>query len=162
MFTLTFHRGQEITIFKNCELFSNKQPIDNPLDLRVGKITKYTKRLPPTMTNFKFINVSLLFQCFLERNEKGEHSLRKKCLYSRFFRSVFPHIWTEYGDILCKSQNLVRRWENKDRKNPNTDTFYSVMPSSGLTEIINVKLRLSNSLFETHSAREVTRSRKVR
>ena len=32
-------------------------------------------------------------------------SLREKCPYSEFFRSVFSRIWTEYGEILCISPN---------------------------------------------------------
>ena len=32
-----------------------------------------------------------IFQCLL----------REKCLYSEFFWSIFPRIWTEYGEFLC-------------------------------------------------------------
>ena len=79
-------------------------------------MSKYTEQLLPTMTSFKFINYFLLLQCFLEGNEKGEHSLLKKCLYSEFFWSIFSHIRTEYGDIFCKSPCSVQMRGNMDRK----------------------------------------------
>ena len=48
----------------------------------------------------------LWFLCvsYLNWNTKTDDSrtisLRKKCLYSGFFRSVFSRIWTEFGDLL--------------------------------------------------------------
>ena len=33
-----------------------------------------------------------------------------------FFWSVFCRIWTEYGDLLCKSPYSVQIWENTDQK----------------------------------------------
>ena len=44
-----------------------------------------------------------------------------------FFWSVFSHIRTEYGDLLCKSPYSVLMRENTDqKKNPYLDTFYTV------------------------------------
>ena len=41
---------------------------------------------------------------------------RKKCPYSKLFWPAFPHIRTEYGEIL----------HIRTRATPNTDTFYAV------------------------------------
>ena len=41
--------------------------------------------------------------------EVDKHTLRKKCLYSELFWSVFSHIRTEYGEI--------RMLETTDQKN---------------------------------------------
>ena len=41
------------------------------------------------------------------------YPLRKKCPNTEFFRSVFCHIWTEYGDL----RYLVQIRENTDQKN---------------------------------------------
>ena len=35
-------------------------------------------------------------------------ALSKQCPYDEFFWSVFSRIWTEYGDLLCKSPYSVR------------------------------------------------------
>ena len=42
--------------------------------------------------------------------------LRKKCPYSEFFGSLFFRIWTEYGDLLCKTPYSVLMRENMDQK----------------------------------------------
>ena len=39
------------------------------------------------------------------------------CPYLEFFWSVFPHIWTEYGEIRSLSIYSVRMREDKDQKN---------------------------------------------
>ena len=44
-------------------------------------------------------------------------SLREKCLYSEFFWSLFSHIQTEYGEILCISSSSVQIRENTGQKN---------------------------------------------
>ena len=44
-------------------------------------------------------------------------TLRENCLYSKFFRSLFSRIWTEYGEILRISPSSVRMREITDRKN---------------------------------------------
>ena len=46
-----------------------------------------------------------------------ELPLREKCPYSEFFWSIFPRIWTEYGEIGRISPHLVRMKENTDQKN---------------------------------------------
>ena len=33
-----------------------------------------------------------------------------------FFWSVFSHIWTKYGDLLCKFPYSVQIWGNRDQK----------------------------------------------
>ena len=61
-------------------------------------------------------------------------SLRKKCPYSEFFWSVFPRIWTKYGDLLrfTKYGDVNLRIQFKcgkirTRKTPNMDTFYAML-----------------------------------
>ena len=44
-------------------------------------------------------------------------TLRKKCPYSEFFRSVFSSIQSEYGDLRSISPYSVQMRENKDQKN---------------------------------------------
>ena len=41
--------------------------------------------------------------------------LRKNCPYSEFFGSLFFRIWTEYGDLLCKSLYSVLMRGNMDQ-----------------------------------------------
>ena len=43
-------------------------------------------------------------------------ALREKCLYSRFFWSVFSRIRTEYGEILGISPYSVRLWGYTDQE----------------------------------------------
>ena len=52
--------------------------------------------------------------------------LRKKCLYSEFFWSVFSRIWTECRDLQSKSPYSGRMWEIKTRKTLGTDTFHAL------------------------------------
>ena len=49
--------------------------------------------------------------CYESERKWLNVALRKKCLHSELFQSVFPHIRTEYGEILRIS---VRMWENTD------------------------------------------------
>ena len=44
-------------------------------------------------------------------------SLREKCPYSEFFRSVFSRIRTEYGEIRSVSPYSVQMPEDTDQKN---------------------------------------------
>ena len=68
------------------------------------------------MKNFEKANIDFLIQklffCSL-RIWKGE-TLHEKCPYSEFFWSVFPHIYTEYGDLLFTSPYSVRIRESTD------------------------------------------------
>ena len=52
-----------------------------------------------------------------------ESTLRKTCLYSEFFWSAFSRIWSEYGDLLCKSPYSVQMRENWDFGNPKFGTW---------------------------------------
>ena len=47
-------------------------------------------------------------------------ALRKKCLYSEIFGSVYSRIGTEYG---CISPYSVQMRENKDQKNSKYEQF---------------------------------------
>ena len=57
---------------------------------------------------------SPLFGKFERKHNKFEviglflySTLREKCLYSEFFRSLFSRIRTEYGDLRSLNENLV-------------------------------------------------------
>ena len=50
-------------------------------------------------------------------------TLSQKCPYSEFFQSIFPGIWSEYGDSLCKSPYSARIRENVDQQISNMDIF---------------------------------------
>ena len=50
-------------------------------------------------------------------------TLREKCPYSEFFWSIFSHIWTNYGDLLCISLYSIRMGENADQKNSEYGPF---------------------------------------
>ena len=50
-------------------------------------------------------------------------TLREKCPYSEFFRSVFSRIRTEYGEILHMSPYSIRMWKNTDQKKPEYGHF---------------------------------------
>ena len=50
-------------------------------------------------------------------------SLRKKCLYSELFWSVFSHIWTEYAEMLCISLYSVQIRGNTDQNNYEYEHF---------------------------------------
>ena len=84
-------------------------------------------RLFETWFNFFFQDISTFLQkvflCILLNFLSTfftEH-LRKKCPYSEFFWSVFPHIRTKYGDIRSIESKSGKIWT---RKAPNTDNFY--------------------------------------
>ena len=47
----------------------------------------------------------------------------KNALYSTFFWSVFSHIQTDYGDLICKSSYSVQMWEKSDQKNSDYGQF---------------------------------------
>ena len=49
--------------------------------------------------------------------------LREKSSYLEIFWSVFSGIWTEYGELFCKSPDSVRIRENKDQKNSKYEHF---------------------------------------
>ena len=71
---------------------------------------------------------SLKFE--LKSNFMGKYtsdSLRKKCVYSEFYWSVFFRIRTEYGETRNISPYSVRMRGNIARKTPNTDTFQAVV-----------------------------------
>ena len=80
--------------------------------------------------------IFLCLKCFSELQgifkslREGFHectSLCEKCPYSKYFCSIFPPIWTEYGDLLCKSLDLLCTslypWRIPTIKTPNADTF---------------------------------------
>ena len=41
----------------------------------------------------------------------------EKCPYSEHYWFIFSFTWTEYGDLLSKSPNSARMWENADHIN---------------------------------------------
>ena len=65
-------------------------------------------------------------QLLRRRDEKRRATLRKKCLYSELFWSVFSCIWTEYG---------------RTRITPNTDTFHVVLKNIGhsMSKVMDAK-----------------------
>ena len=72
----------------------------------------------------EYVGLQEVVSVFLERKlEITEQSLREKCPYSEFFRSVFSRIRTEYGDKL-RIQSKCGKIQT--RKTPNMDTFYAV------------------------------------
>ena len=60
-------------------------------------------------------NVPVMFPCFI--NKSVNLTLRKKCLHSELFWSVFSRIWTEYGEIRPISPYSVRMPGNTDQNN---------------------------------------------
>lgn len=56
--------------------------------------------------------------------------LCKTCPYSALFWFVFPLVWTEYRNLLCKSPYLIRMKGNMDQKTLNTDPFHAVLWSN--------------------------------
>ena len=50
-------------------------------------------------------------------------TLREKCPYSELFLSVFSHIQTEYGEILCISPYSIRMQEYVDKDNSKYGRF---------------------------------------
>ena len=55
--------------------------------------------------------------------EVDKHTLRKKCLYSELFWSVFSRIRTEY-EVSLRIQSKCLKL--RTRVIPNTDTFYAM------------------------------------
>ena len=62
--------------------------------------------------------------CNYTTKKFAQNALRKNCLYSELFWSVFSRIRTEYGEIL---RNPVRMRENTDQNNSEYEHFYAVM-----------------------------------
>ena len=70
-------------------------------------------------------------------------------LYSEFFWSAFPRIRTEYRKTQSISPYSVRMRENtKTRKNPNTDTFHTVILSK---HVVNLKKEVKTRLLQQHA-----------
>ena len=73
-------------------------------------------RLPVNRHSKGYISMSLV--CFFNFNNPCFcFTLRKKCLYSEFFWSVFPRIWTEFRQVFRISSYSVRMREITDQKN---------------------------------------------
>ena len=64
--------------------------------------------------------------------ENAGLTLRKKCPCSELFWSVFPRIWTEYGEIWSISPYSVRIRENTDQNNSEHGHFSRSVSRGGL------------------------------
>ena len=62
--------------------------------------------------------------CNYPTKKFAQNALRKNCLHSELFWSVFSRIRTEYGEIL---RNSVQMRENTDQNNSEYGHFYAVM-----------------------------------
>ena len=62
--------------------------------------------------------------CNYTTKKFAQNALRKNCLYSELFWSVYSRIRTEYGEIL---RNSVQMRENTDQNNSEYGHFYAVM-----------------------------------
>ena len=69
-------------------------------------------------------------------HQASKAALRKKCLYSELFWSVFFRIRTEYGEIIRISPCSVWMRENTDYNNSKSDTFYAVLIFSSCQDIV--------------------------
>ena len=78
-------------------------------------------------------------------------ALPGKCLYFKFFWSVFSCIWTEYGDLICKFPFLVRIRENKGQKNFEHEHFLYSGEETGEPGRRRVSPKMSS--FSTHEER---------
>ena len=65
----------------------------------------------------------------------------EKYPYSELFSSIVFRIWTEYEEILRIYAYSVRMLENTDQKRLNTDTFYVVLGTIGLSLNKRTQLR---------------------
>ena len=113
------------------------------------------------MSFFAFMSISKPLPHSQHVLGQESQSFCKKCPYLEFPWSAFSRIWTEYGDLLCKSLHLLcnllwkLRFQSECRKiwtseTPNTDTFCAVNTSEkGLHfKCSPVKLRIfSEQLF---------------
>ena len=83
--------------------------------------------LPLNQAKLKFVDIltkiqklthflKFLYSDFLTIYVFVPITLCKKCPYLEFLRSVFSHIWTEYGDLQSKATYSVQMRENTDQK----------------------------------------------
>ena len=63
----------------------------------------------------------------LVHDKLGVVILRKKCLYSELFWSVFSRIRTDYGEIWISLRIQSECGKISSRITPNTDSFYAVL-----------------------------------
>ena len=78
--------------------------------------------------------------------------LRKKYQFSEFFWSVFSHMRSEYGDLLCKSWYPVQIWETRTIKSSNTGTFHALITMTKLPAFISETKNGAN-IFITDKSR---------
>ena len=64
----------------------------------------------------KECSILYLRKIFRMIRERTCTSLREKCLYLKFFWSVFNYFRTKYGDFLSKSPHSTQMRENAEQK----------------------------------------------
>ena len=64
--------------------------------------------------------------CSKRYNFRWSWSLLRKCLNTELFWSLFPPIWTEYGNLQSKFPRSVQTRENTDQRKLHIQIFYGV------------------------------------
>ena len=94
---------------------------------------------------------------------RTSRTLRKKCLYSELFWSVFSGIWTECGYIRSISPYSVRMRENTNQNNSQYEDFTVPYLSRALFALflfvrssVSSQRRISELAHQVHKKRKVT------
>ena len=75
------------------------------------------------LIHFMLINTNILVLKYMTRWKYFNHNHCVKSVRTRWFSSIFSHIWTKYGEILRISPYSVRMWKNMDQKNSEYGNF---------------------------------------
>ena len=95
--------------------------------------------------------VKTIWICYFNRNQfllkikELEYQLRKKCSYSKFFWSVFSHIWTKYREYFISLRIQSKCGKIRTGKTPNMNTFYAVIAT--VIDYINANQFFHDGLY---------------
>ena len=96
-----------------------------------------------------------IFRMFISLICKDSHNsclfytVRKKCPYSEFFRSVFSSIRTEYGEMQCTSPYSVRLWENTDQKDSEYGHFLRSVKTQTFVTLTQIRIDIGMQSFRS-------------
>ena len=145
--------GNEKMVFKCTE----KNPSENALHKIWSFPVKISSFFVQWRSWFMYSSSYLISRNNGKRFNFGTARCAKNVQIRVFFRSVFSHIWTEYGDLLRKSPYSVQIRENTDQKKLGIWTFFAQWQVQNLIRTIDSfykeRLQISNS-YQTYSIKK--------
>ena len=136
---------EESKVVCNCHKLSSRSVLQERRSLKFSRnsqentcaggpatLLKKRHRTPTDYLQWLLLNCIEHYSATLERNVGrsskkdfcGNITLREKCPYSEFFRSIFSRSRSEYGEIWSISTYSVKMRENADQKNSKCGAFW--------------------------------------